>query len=112
MSHPSARQLLEAVQLFLKEAEAALPQRLGFHAKVAGNVLAIVARELEADPDSAEQAALSAFGGAAGACAGLREGSLSPADPALLAALTRAAVARLDVDNPRYPTLARLKEQP
>ncbi len=111
MSHPSAVQLLEAVRLFLKEAEAALPPRLGFHARVAGNVLGIVSRELEADPDRAEAEALAAFGGAAAVCAGLRDGSLSPADPPLLAALTEAAVARLAVDNPRYPTLARLKAQ-
>lgn len=112
MSHPSATELLAAVRLFLKEAEAALPGRLGFHARVAGNALAIVERELAADPDRAEAAALAPFGGPSGVCAGLRDGRLAPDDPALLDAMVRAAVARLAVDNPRYPTLARLREQP
>ena len=40
MSHPTATQLIEAVQLFLKEAEGELKGRLAFHAKVAGNALA------------------------------------------------------------------------
>lgn len=111
MSHPSAIALLDAVRLFLKEAEAALPGRLGFHARVAGNVVAIVARELAADPDAAEAQALAAHGGVEVICAGLRDGSLAPEDPALLAALTRGAIARLEVDNPRYPTLARLRDQ-
>ncbi|WP_448582330.1 DUF6285 domain-containing protein [Thermaurantiacus sp.] len=110
MSHPSVPQLLEAVRLFLKEAEAALPARLGFHARVAGNVLGIVGRELAADPDAAEAAALASHGGVTAVCTGLRSGSLSPEDPALLAAITEGAIARLEVDNPRYPTLARLKE--
>lgn len=108
MSHPTAVQLLEAVGLFLRQAEAALPGRLGFHAKVAGNVVAIVCRELAQDPDAAEARALAPFGGPAGVSAGLRSGALAPDDPALLSALTEAVVARLAVDNPRYPTLARL----
>ncbi|MFN7173647.1 MAG: DUF6285 domain-containing protein [Thermaurantiacus tibetensis] len=109
MSHPTAVQLLEAVGLFLREAEAALPGRLGFHAKVARNVVAIVCRELAQDPDSAEARALAAFGGPAAVSAGLRSGELAPDDPALLAALAEAVIARLAVDNPRYPTLARLR---
>ncbi len=110
MSHPTAVQLIEAVRLFLAEAEAALPGRLAFHARVAANVLGIVGRELEQAPDAAEAEALCAFGGASGVCAGLREGRLSPSDPALLAAVRQAVLARLAVDNPRYPTLARLRE--
>ena len=45
---PSVSQLVDAVRLFLAEAETALSGRLAFHAKVAGNALAIVQRELEA----------------------------------------------------------------
>jgi hypothetical protein len=108
MSHPTAPQLLEAVRLFLNEAEAALDGRLAFHAKVAANALGIVARELEQAPDSAEADALAAFGGPQPVCAGLRAGRLSPDDPALLEAMRRAVLARLAVDNPRYPTFARL----
>ncbi|WP_448586731.1 DUF6285 domain-containing protein [Thermaurantiacus sp.] len=112
MGHPTNLQLIEAVRLFLKEAEAALPGRLGFHARVAGNALAIVARDLEADPDAAEAAALQPFGGVAGVCAGLRAGTLAPEDPALLAAIRAAVLARLAVDNPRYATFARLRDRP
>jgi hypothetical protein len=111
MGHPTNIQLLEAVQLFLKEAEAALPARLGFHAKVAGNVLAIVARDLAADPDAAEAAALQPFGGVAEACAALREGRLDPENRVLLAAVRAGVLARLAVDNPRYATFARLAER-
>ncbi|MFQ3596406.1 MAG: DUF6285 domain-containing protein [Sphingomonadaceae bacterium] len=112
MSHPRAADLLEAVRLFLKEAEGALGGRLAFHAKVAGNVLGIVARELAQDPDAAEAQALAPFGGAKTVCEGLRSGRLSPADPVLVAAIREAALARLAVDNPRYPTFARLKDVP
>jgi hypothetical protein len=112
MSHPTAKALLEAVQLFLREAEGALSGRLAFHAKVAGNALGIVVRELEQDPDAAEARALAAFGGVAAACAALRDGTLDPSDPALLAAVRAGALARLAVDNPRYSTFARLEERP
>jgi len=108
MAHPTATELLDAVALFLKEAQSALPPRLGFHAKVAANSLAIVARELAADPDAQEDAALGPFGGAAATCLALREARLDPQDPALQDAIRRAALARLAVDNPRYPTFARL----
>ena len=112
MSHPTAPALIEAVRLYLREAEAALSGRLAFHAKVAANALAIVAREMEQNPDAAEAQALAPFGGVAALCNALRDGSLSPEDPALLAAVREAALARLAVDNPRYATFARLMERP
>jgi hypothetical protein len=111
MSHPTATQLLEAVQLFLKEAEAALEGRLAFHAKVAANTLSIVTRELAQDPDSAEARALAPFGGVAATCQALRDGTLGPEDPVLLRAIREAALARLATDNPRYATYTRLLER-
>jgi hypothetical protein len=111
MSHPTAKDLVEAVQLFLKEAEGALSGRLAFHAKVAGNALGIVARELELEPDTAERHALAPFGGVTETCEKLRDGRLDPSDPALQAAIRAAVLARLAVDNPRYPTFARLNER-
>lgn len=111
MSHPTASDLLGAVQLFLKEAEAALPGRLGFHAKVAGNALGIVMRELAENPDAAEAAAFAPQGGVAAVCQALRDGRLQPDDTALQAAIRAAVLARLSVDNPRYATFARLKER-
>lgn len=111
MSHPTAPQLLEAVRLFLLEAEGALSGRLAFHAKVAANTLAIVGRELALDPDGAQGAALAPFGGVSALCEGLRRGALDPADGALLAAIRAATLARLAVDNPRYATFRRLKDR-
>jgi len=111
MGHPTAPQLLEAVQLFLKEAEGALSGRLAFHAKVAANTLAIVGRELAQQPDMAEDAALAPFGGVAALCEGLRSGGLDPSDGDLLAAIRSATLARLAVDNPRYATFKRLQDR-
>jgi hypothetical protein len=53
-----ATTLIEAVQLFLAELEPELKGRRAFHAKVAGNALAIVARELAQQPQAREQALL------------------------------------------------------
>jgi hypothetical protein len=111
MSHPTATELLAAVQLFLKEAEGALSGRLAFHAKVAGNTLGIVIRELEGNPDAAEAAAFAPFGGASAACEALRDGRLAPDDKALQKAIRAGVLARLAADNPRYATFARLQER-
>ncbi len=111
MSHPTAIELLQAVQLFLKEAEGALSGRLAFHARVAANSLAIVQRELAQDPDAAEAQALAPFGGVSALCTALRDGGIDPQDPALLKAIRQAALARLATDNPRYATFARLQER-
>ena len=110
--HPTTAQLLVAVQLYLKEAEAALSGRLAFHAKVAGNTLGIVLRELERAPAIAEDAALAPFGGANALCAALRSGEKSPEDAAVQQAIRAAVLARLAVDNPRYSTFLRLAERP
>ncbi len=111
MSHPTASELLQSVQLFLAEAQGALSGRLAFHARVAANALAIVERELARNPDAAEADALASFGGAARLCEALRAGRLDPQDPALLKAIRKAALARLATDNPRYATFARLTER-
>jgi hypothetical protein len=111
MSHPSSTQLVEAVQIFLKEAEGQLQGRLAFHAKVAANALAIVARELSLQPDAAEAEALAPFGGPTAVCEALRDGGLATDDPALLRAIRHAVLARLATDNPRYATYGRLKER-
>jgi len=47
---PSARELLEAVRRFLQdEALPALPPQLGYQARVAANVVSIVAREIDCE---------------------------------------------------------------
>jgi hypothetical protein len=103
---PTNAELVEAVEVFLRGVEAKLSGREAFHAKVAANVLAIVARDLRQDPDAVEAAVL---GDVAVLCARLRSGATGPDTPGLLDSLTDATVARLEVDNPRYSTLARLK---
>lgn len=109
--------LITAVADFIKSIEGELSGRSAFHAKVAANALAIVARELEQQPRAAEQAALAGFMGhdagldglRAELCGRLRSGQLTPETPGLLEALQAVVVAKLSVDNPRYATLGRLK---
>jgi hypothetical protein len=109
--------LVTAVADFLKSIEGELSGRNAFHAKVAGNALAIVARELDQAPQAAERAALAGFMGhdasldalRAELCGRLRAGQLTPETPGLLEALTVAVIAKVKVDNPRYSTLARLE---
>ncbi len=120
--HPDAAALIAAVRDFL--GGLTLDGRDAFHAKVAGNVLAIVERELAARPEAAEAAALYPFGRhprvrgddgegseadalRADICVRIRAGDLTLATPGLLDALVAANVARLAVDNPRYSTFAR-----
>ena len=113
---PSASELIEAVRLFLAEIEAALTGRQAFHAKVAGNVLALVGRELATPAAPAERAALLALTGLEGPtaelraalCARLRDGRASVETPGLVDALLAAATAQMAVDNPRYATFQRL----
>ena len=119
--HPSAADLIEAVESFLRQVEQRLQGREAFHAKVAANALAIAVRELRQDPASVEAASLAALLGAdAGgalpelrreACARLRDGRLDAATPGLVDALTAATIAKLEVDNPRYATLERLRRE-
>ncbi len=114
-----AAALIEAVSLFLGEIEPRLHGREAFHAKVAKNALAIVARELAQRPQKAEAAALGGFlGHDAGIdalrseiCGRLRAGQLTPETPGLLEALTAATLAKCAVDNPRYSTFRRLAGQ-
>jgi hypothetical protein len=112
-----AAALVEAVAAFLKSIESELSGRSAFHAKVAGNALGIVARELEQAPRAAEQAALAAYLGhdagldalRAELCGRLRAGQLTPETPGLIEALCAAVMPKVAVDNPRYATLERFK---
>jgi hypothetical protein len=115
--HPSAAELVDAVRGFLASVESRLSGREAFHAKVAGNVLALVERELRQRPEAVERASLAALLGHDGdldalraeACAGLRDGRLTAETPGLLDALMEATLARLAVDNPKFSTFQRLK---
>ncbi len=111
-----ATALIDAVAAFLGEISPALEGRQAFHAKVAANALAIVARELAQRPQAAEAAALAGFLGhnagldalRAELCGRLRRGQVTPETPGLVEALTAAVAAKVAVDNPRYATLARI----
>jgi hypothetical protein len=110
-----ATTLIDAVQLFLAELEPELSGRRAFHAKVAQNALAIVARELAQDPQAREQALLAGVLGRddsldtlrASLCADLRDGRKGEATPGLIDALLAIAQAKCAVDNPRYSTFKR-----
>lgn len=116
--HPTAADLVESVRGFLAEVEASLSGREAFHAKVAGNVLAIVERELRERPEAVETAALARLLGhdaplaelRAEACAALRDGRLDATTPGLLDSLIDASLARIAVDNPKFSTFRRLTE--
>lgn len=101
--HPDAAALIAAVRDFI--AGLRLEGRDAFHAKVAGNVLAIVERELAQNADTVEVAALGMS--PAELCARVRAGQLTLAAPGLLDAVVAANLARLAVDNPRYSTFVR-----
>ncbi len=111
-----ATTLIEAVQLFLAELEPELKGRRAFHAKVAQNALAIVARELAQAPQAKELALLAGVMGRdaplddlrAELCGQLRAGHMGAGTPGLVDALLAVAQAKCAVDNPRYATLRRL----
>lgn len=111
-----AATLIAAVAGFLAEIEGELTGRRAFHAKVAQNALAIVARELVQAPRAAERAALADLLGRdddldalrRAVCDGLRAGTLGAQTPGLVDALLAGALAKCAVDNPRYATFTRL----
>lgn len=101
---PTVIELLGAVREFLTGpvmAETSGSTR--FHARVAANVLAIVERQLAADPEAIDDfhAALSELGvaDAAGLVDGIRDGTLAD-DARVHALLTASVEAKLRVDNP------------
>jgi len=116
--HPDAADLIDAVRGFLASVESRLDGREAFHAKVAGNVLAIVERELRQQPETVERAALSRLLGhdddtatlRLALCTALRGGELGADSPGLLDALLEATLAKLAVDNPNFSTFRRLTE--
>ena len=101
------RELVEAVREFLEQK--AMPELKGhtaFHARVAGNALAIVARQLEhgAAADTAELAGLRALLGRDGTleelnralCRAIRDGDIDILSPELRRHLESTARAKLD----------------
>lgn len=118
LAEPTASALLHAVQRFLmEEAGPHLPAREAFLARVAGNALGVVIRELEQGEQAAavEQEELAAILGRDGnapalradLCAALRSGAIDADAPGLLASLERIASARVRIDQPTYASLSR-----
>ena len=110
---PSAEQLLAAARNFLNET--AMPQLSGqaaFHARVAGNVLDILARELELAPtfNKAEQARLESLLGESGdlltlnriLCEKIAAGEMDLSDEKLKTHLIKVTMGKLAIDQPRY----------
>ena len=110
---PSAEKLLAAARNFLNET--AMPQLSGhaaFHARVAGNVLDVLARELALAPgfNAAEQARLENLLGESGSlsdlnrrlCDKIAAGELDLSDDAVKTHLIKTTMGKLAIDQPRY----------
>ena len=113
MDQPSALELVTAVREFIEKH--AIPQLQGhtaFHARVAANALAIVARELEqgGSANAREHERLKQLLGTDGTldelnrelCRRLRENALSFDRPDLADHLTQTTLAKVAIDQPTY----------
>ncbi|MBI1340561.1 phosphotransferase [bacterium] len=110
---PRTDELLAGVHGFLSEAASRLPSRHAFLARVAGNTIDIVMRELSLGPDAARHAQSSIGGllGETGAApelrralaAAIRDGRLDLDDPQLHAVLRDDVLAQAMIDQPTYP---------
>ena len=119
---PTTAELVTAVREFLEEH--ALPNlegRNAFHARVAANALAIVARQLELGPEAeaAEQERLRALLGTQGTldelnrelCRRIRSGDLAINDADLVAHLRTTTLDKVAVDQPKYSGYRRALEK-
>ena len=113
MDQPSSLELVTAVREFIeKHAMPELQGRTAFHARVAANALAIVARELEqgAKANAEELARLQTLLGVDGSleelnrelCRRIRSNGLAADDPSLAAHLTHTTLAKVAIDQPNY----------
>lgn len=110
---PDIADLMQAVRDFIgAEIAPALTGHGAFSARVAGNVLALMQRELELGPGfrAAEQARLEALLGETGTlealnralCDKIAKGMLGLEDEALMVHLKRATMGKLAIDQPNY----------
>lgn len=113
MDQPSALELVTAVREFIeKHAMPELQGRTAFHARVAANALAIVARELEqaTSANQDEHLRLQALLKQDGTletlnrelCRQIRNGQVAWNDPVLKDNLTAATLAKVAIDQPNY----------
>jgi hypothetical protein len=112
ITHPRAEELTEAVSRWIDEVRPSLDPRNAFLARVAANILGVVARQQQLAP-AAEAAAVQRFtalldhGGDFAAlnselCARLCAGKMDVATPGLLAALKANVLDQLAIDQPNY----------
>lgn len=110
---PAASDLLAAVQRFITETAAPrLSGQAAFHARVAGNVLDILAREMTLGPgfQKAELARLESLLGETGdvlelnrlLCDKIRAGEMDLSTPGLKEHLIRTTMGKLAIDQPKY----------
>jgi hypothetical protein len=118
MPIPSTEQLVLSVKTFLEtDVIPKLEHRAAFHARVAANVLAIVAREMQQAPDTVARDALTSLlkrpsdHPAQEVCADIRNGTLSVETDGVVDTLLRVAMTRVAVDNPKYSSYMRLLGQ-
>lgn len=118
---PTVPELVEAVREFMEqEVQPQLEGAVGFHARVAVNVLKIVERELARGPElaEAERAGLAALLGRDGSLEelnaelveGIRAGRFDIDTPGLADHLRATVMGRLGIDNPRYRSYQRALE--
>ncbi len=119
---PTTAELVTAVREFLEEhAMPNLEGRNAFHARVAANALAIVARQLELGPaaDAGEEDRLRALLGTSGSldemnrelCRRIRSGDLAVDDSGLIAHLRTTTLDKVAVDQPKYSGYRRALEK-
>lgn len=112
ITHPKTEELVESVALWLEQIRPTLDPRNAFLARVAGNALATVRREITEGP-AAEARAVAAMSGVLGhdgdyerltaeLCDRIRSGDLTVATPGLLEALRTMAMDQLALDQPSY----------
>jgi hypothetical protein len=104
---PTAAELLDAVQEYLdRDVAEATTGRVRFHARVASNVVATVAREIELGPAQAvahrERLAALGFADDAALAAAIRSGGLDDRYDEVKAAVWASVADKLAVANPTY----------
>ncbi|MBS1836732.1 MAG: phosphotransferase family protein [Actinobacteria bacterium] len=103
---PTAAELLDAVGEYLVEVRDGVDGRVGFHARVAANVVAIVRREIELGPaqDVAHRSRLASLGVADDAelAASIRSGAVDDRMDEVVAAVRASVRDKLAVSNPGY----------
>jgi len=112
ITHPKTEELVRSVALWLEQIRPQLDPRNAFLARVAGNALATVERELTQGP-AAEAEAVTLMAQLLGhqgdfealnaeLCAAIRDGRFTVETPGLLPALQTMARNQLAIDQPNY----------